>query len=323
MKSRSCYKLYFLLALLLKLASLYPQAIKASVDRNKIVIGEQIKLSLIIDSLNVKEFRITEWPLFHDTFSHFDVADRGKIDSSVLSGLNYFKQVLTITSFDSGRWAIPPLIAAFKDPKSDSFIIRSTSPIVIDIYPANISGIKSYHDMKDIIITSTVKSGANLILLIIGVVFFAIMLMVWWINRKRRKEEVRLSDEKEIANPFEWALAQLQVFRENQRTMQSATKENYHRLYHICRKYFSLRINKEVVHFTTPEWGGFLDKMDIDKELKESFFRLLQNADDKRFAKNIPAEEFHSAVVDAEEIIKKLEINNLKLSKDLKLYNAG
>ena len=141
--------------------------------------------------------------------------------------------------------------------------------------------------------------------------------------RRRKKRSLVVKDETEIANPLVWALVQFQAVRESQKTNQAPTKENYHRLYQICRTYFFHRFNKDVEHFTTQEWVFFLENMGIDKELKISFFRLLQRADDKRFAKKSPDEEFNSTVEAAEEIIKKLEIYNLKLSKDLKLYNAG
>ena len=307
MKSILCYKSYFLLVVLAKTVLLNSQTIKASVDRNKIVIGEQIKLNITIDSLSLKKFSVPDWPQLSDTFNHFDVADRGKIDSSVLNGLNFYRQVLVITSFDSGRWEIPVLVAAFKDAESDNVIIRNTAPITIDVNPADISGIKGYHDVKDIIITPTSKKENNYTLLIVGLVFLVILIIGWRIITKRKTTPLIVKDELGIANPLEWALAQLQQLRNDQNEMKPTTKENYHRLYQICRTYFFNRVNKDVEHFTTQEWGVFLDNMGIGKELKTTFFKLLQKADDKRFAETSTDDEFNKAVDVTEEIIKKME----------------
>jgi len=306
-KSKPVCKLLLFLVMLLQTALLSSQSIKASVDRNKIEIGEQIQLSISIDSLSLQQFSIITWPQLSDTFHHFDVAQKGEIDSTIKNGLAYFRQVIIITSFDSGRWEIPVMVTTFKGVDSDSVITRNTSPITIYVNSADISGIKGYHDVKDIVLTPNSRKGYKPILIIVGSGFLIMLIYVWLIIRKRRKGKLIVGDGVEGLYTIEWALAQLQLLQENQKALKRETKKDYHRLYLICRKYFSQRVNKEVEHFTTSEWGAYLDEMGIDNTLKNVFFKLLHRADDKRFAQKSTDDEFNKVIEEAEEVVKAIE----------------
>src|SRR5688572_19799688 len=77
-------------------------SVKATIDKNRILIGEPIQLELeaiVPAGASVKWF-VT------DTIPHFEFIGKNKIDSSK-PGI--YKQTLIITSFDSGRVVIPAL----------------------------------------------------------------------------------------------------------------------------------------------------------------------------------------------------------------------
>src|SRR5580700_11247823 len=79
--------------------------VKATVDKQHILIGEPIHLML---EATVKGNNPLTWPPL-DSLPHFDLVEKGAADSTVSPDQRYFRQYLTVTSFDSGTWSIPRL----------------------------------------------------------------------------------------------------------------------------------------------------------------------------------------------------------------------
>ena len=94
--------------------------IKSGVDKNKIVIGEQIHLALEAD------FPLQEPMRFFtiDSIPHFEILERKKIDTlDDREGIK-LSQSLTLTSFDSGHWVIPSFeLPADKPMYTDSIVV--------------------------------------------------------------------------------------------------------------------------------------------------------------------------------------------------------
>ena len=115
--------------------------LKATVDKQKILIGEPIQLML---EATVNGNAPLVWPSL-DSLPHFEWVEKHNVDSSVQPGQRYYRQYLTITSFDSGAYAIPRL--AFTAGNKQYF----TDSIRINIGYTKIDPNKDYHDIKDII----------------------------------------------------------------------------------------------------------------------------------------------------------------------------
>lgn len=112
--------------------------IDVKADRNAILIGEPIILSLqadIPENAPIRFFRI-------DSLPHFDILDRGKIDTSNTGSGTVLKQELRITSYDSGSWVIPPI------PLQEG-VVSDSIPVEVSYIPYNPD--QPYHDIKDII----------------------------------------------------------------------------------------------------------------------------------------------------------------------------
>ena len=110
--------------------------LKATVDKDRILIGEPIHLML--EATFYGDAPIT-WPA-EDSLPHFEWLERHPADSTISTGRRYYRQYLTLTSFDSGRWAIPRL----------PFLVGTTTfftdsvPIRVDYTPVDPS--KDYRD---------------------------------------------------------------------------------------------------------------------------------------------------------------------------------
>lgn len=134
---------YLILFLLVVFCNLHLRAqeltrIQAKADRTAILIGEPITLSLqadIPENAPIRFFRI-------DSLPHFEVLDRGKIDTTNTGYGTILKQQVRITSYDSGSWVIPAF-ALQEDVVSDSIAVE------VSYTPYNPD--QPYHDIKDII----------------------------------------------------------------------------------------------------------------------------------------------------------------------------
>lgn len=115
-------------------------AVAAAVDKTAILIGEPLQLTLQATFSNAHAL------LFFtlDSLPHFEISNRSKIDTQATAGQTVLTQTLTLTSWDSGAWAIPPLsIAGLKN--------NVTKPLVVTVAYTPMPPNQDYHDIKDII----------------------------------------------------------------------------------------------------------------------------------------------------------------------------
>ena len=80
-----------------------PVLLRASVDQQKILIGQPLHFLL---EATVTGNAPLVWPVL-DSLPHFQILEKGNIDSVMHPDGRYYRQSLTVTSFDSGAWAIP------------------------------------------------------------------------------------------------------------------------------------------------------------------------------------------------------------------------
>jgi hypothetical protein len=110
--------------------------IRAQTDKQKILLGEPFTLSI-----DARTGHGTRFPRI-DSFSHFEFLDPPIIDSSNENGFTTVKAKYTLTSFDSGRWAIPQV-------KIGTGKLSDSLPI--DVVFSDFDSTQDYHDIKDII----------------------------------------------------------------------------------------------------------------------------------------------------------------------------
>ena len=141
----------FLLGSVLLAQNNFAQApsIKTSVDKNNILIGEQFHYK-VSTSMPDNTYRLS-WFNMPDTLGHFQVVRENKIDSSYLNGNLNFSQDITITSFDSGRQVIPPLVLNVETLQGDSSFNLLTDSIPIQVSFSPMDSVQTFHDIKSII----------------------------------------------------------------------------------------------------------------------------------------------------------------------------
>src|SRR5215813_697305 len=128
----------FLLFAVTHVAAQNKTTVKATIDKSKILIGEQIHLHLQADIPENEPIRFFSI----DSLPHFDILDRAAIDTSNTATGTFLKQSILITSFDSGHWVIPALILGEN---------VATDTIPVDVVFSPMDTAQAYHDIKDII----------------------------------------------------------------------------------------------------------------------------------------------------------------------------
>lgn len=275
MKKAHSYKA--IVSLLLLLAVVYGSAqqkstVKVSVDKNKILIGEPIQLTLEAD-IPINEpihfFTI-------DTIAHFEISERQKIDSSDRDDGTVLKQIIRITSFDSGHWVIPSFVFAEG---------IATDSIPVDVVFSEFNPEQDYHDIKDIIEITPKKEKSKLWmwLAIGGGVLLLIGLLLYFLLRKKKPVAVVTT----VIDPYEEAMKQLEKLRDSK----ADRKQYYSEMVDIFRVYVLKRKDIHSLQKTSDDLIVQLRSIALSKEQFEKLSQALRLSDFVKFAKYVPSAE--------------------------------
>jgi hypothetical protein len=244
--------------------------VKASVDRNKILIGEPIKLSVEVNIPKNKSIRF----FTIDSLPHFEFLEKQKIDSSGSGDETVLKQVFKITSFDSGHWVIP------------SFVLEkniATDTIPVDVGFSNFDPNQDYHDIRDIIEVNPVEKKNWLWFIVSGAILF-VLIIIWLLSMRKKKI---VSPIQPVVNPYEEAMKQLDQLRKQN----LPPKQYYSELVDIFRLYIFRK--KEILSLqkTTYDLILQLQGINLSKEQHAQLALALRLSDFVKFAKYIPTNE--------------------------------
>lgn len=252
--------------------------VTASVDKREILIGEQIQLSLdakVSLGLNVSWFAL-------DTIPHFDIVEKGKIDSVITETEKSYHQVIIITSFDSGLHSIAPfpLVVEGKNFLTDSI------PININFKPLDPK--QDYHDIKDILDVQN-PFAKYIVWAIIAITVFSIFLVIYFVTRKRTEE---IGEQKEFSRltPYDEAINSLQELKKQQLAKDGQVKLYYSKLNDILRLFVLRKLQIASMEKTNEELIMQLKELDISREQFSHLAQALRMSDFVKFAKYLPGE---------------------------------
>ncbi len=246
-------------------------SIKTKVDKNKILIGEPMKLTIEMQlpaNPAISSFKL-------DSISHFELLEAPIIDSSTQNGNTVIKAVYAITSFDSGHWVIPSY-------RLNAKIFSDSIPV--DVMYTDFDPSKDYHDIKDIILVKPEKKKKWWIYAITGTLILAGAI----IYLLQKKKPVVVSAKPTVSlNAYDEAmkeLAQLKNSKGDPKTFHSKLAEIF-RLY-VYRRKGILSLQK-----TTNDLVLQLKTLEINKDQFDKLAQALRLGDFVKFAKYIPSEE--------------------------------
>jgi hypothetical protein len=251
--------------------------VKATVDKQQILIGEPIRLML---EATVAGNAPLTWPTL-DSMLHFEFVERHAVDSTVSQGLRSYRQYLTVTSFDSGVWSIPRL--PFVSGKRTLF----TDSIPIHIGYTKIDPSTDYHDIKDIV--EIPNPFARWFGWIVGALALVSVAVVIWLLQKRKVLPVpALRQPAPLLSPYEEAIQQLDQLVRQGMVENGAVKTFYSRLGEILRVYLYRRAGIASFSETSEELIGQIRRLSLPQEQFTGLAEALRMGDFVKFAKYKP-----------------------------------
>jgi len=241
-------------------------SIKASVDKNRILIGEPLLLTIEASfpaTLKTNFFDI-------DSIPHFEFLKPAQIDSFSEANSKGIKVIYTLTSFDSGHWVIPVFVLNSKT-KSDT--------IPVDVVFSDFNPEQNYHDIKDIIEVKPKEKKDWLWYAIAGTV--VVLLLIYLLLRKK-KQPVKTVEP--ALNAYEDAMKQLGLLQKEK----LSAKEYYTKLVDIFRLYVLRKKNILSLQKTTDDLVRQLKAIIKEDRVYIQMQQVLQLSDFVKFAKYLP-----------------------------------
>jgi hypothetical protein len=278
MKQGGTHILAFIILLFSCIPLVAQVSIKASVDRNKILIGEPISISVeayVPLGSDVAWFK-------SDSIEHFDIAKRSPIDTVNNMDGKKIAQVFTVTSFDSGRWTIPSfeVNVGGKPYYSDS--------LTIDVAFISFDPKEEYHDIKDIIVVENKVLG-YIPWIISGIAIISLILIFLLLNRKKKRPVAIPKNNVARLTAYEDAMRALAEL--GKKGVQGNEKAYYSEMNDILRKYVSGKFGISTFERTNEELILQLAMMNLPQKPFTSLMQSLRMSDFVKFARYRPAEE--------------------------------
>ena len=238
----------------------------ATVDKQKILLGEQFQLKL---EAVFPENRI-EWPLL-DSLPHFEILDKSKVDTQRnFTGVT-LSQSFTLTSFDSGRWQIPPIIMGR----------ARTKPVIVEVvFTSPFDPAQPYHDIKDILEVDRPIESRWYWYLIFALLLIGLFLL-FFPKGKKKDAGVFVPDE----GAYKTALKKLDQLRSKE---VPDAKQFYTELVDIFRTYLQKRKNIQSFSKTTDDLSLQIRELDLPEQQYRGLVQALRLSDMAKYARFQP-----------------------------------
>jgi len=282
--------------------ALFAQKGDATLDRQQLVLGEQATVRLKLSDVPAG-YRLDSFFRWDTTGNHVEVIEKAKMDTVNLNDQYTYIQDWKITSFDSGKWALPICSAILENPQTGQKMEVKIDSVYLDVLPVDISNMKDYHDIKDIL---TVKYF-DTFWIIVGVVALAVVvllvILIRYFIKKRKKKPVK---QKKIEGaPIDWLLSEIEKLRAKNLAMYPYFGE----LNNIVRTYLHEKATLPTQYETSDELIFRMRDQYKSDVVADSFYQNLKLMDAVKFAKYLPSEEVRTQktneIVDAMKLFDK------------------
>lgn len=292
-RSRSMAVLCLIVFAALAQPAVRAQQVKPQVelDKEHILIGQQAHILLTVDYARDQQAPAIGWPVVGDTITgKIDVVSAGVVDTMPTvpndPGLTRQSRTLTITSWDSGYWAVPPFVFVINgDTMETRAMLLTVNTVEVDTTAA-IKDIKEIYEVPygwvDWLRENWpwVAGGTAAAAAIAAVV---IML----IRRARRPKQAVVAAEPEKPLHVRTLLA-LEEVDKKKLWQQGLVKEHHSAVTDILRGYIEERFQVPALESTTDDLLSILRMSSMGAGQREQLANLLRMADMVKFAKWTP-----------------------------------
>jgi len=287
------FRYIFCLALLITGCKFFAQDVQvaAMMDTNKIRIGEQARIDLYIThKANLKNLKI-QWPRISDTLrKEVDVVHISKIDTTIPDKDRPDEvqehQSITITSIDSGFWALQPFAFVVNDDTTKPY---TTQALLLEVYNVPVDTAEA--SIKDIKTTLGEPFDWREYLPYVywslaALAIVATVILLVYKYGKKDKEVVKVTRPKEP--PHITALAALEDIKLKNLWQEGKFKEYHTLISDTLRMYIEGRYGVSAMELTSDEIFKIMNSQVIDGISREKLRQILTLADYVKFAKVIP-----------------------------------
>ena len=263
----------------------FAQTLQTITDKKDILIGEQIKLT-IKANLPLQSATLVNWLALPDSIPHFDIVETGKIDTvDFKDNSKNIEQVITITSFDSGRWVFPSLSVQFAGEAGQPPLTFATDSFYVNVSYSPPDSTNQLRDIKPIIKVSVtdylwyyIIAGSILLLII------AILLYRYFKKNKKAKPAAAVSN----LSPVNEAMQDLAKL--SQYNLQDAAEiKLFHRkMADIFKNYLGRKQHKNLTSETTGDLLISIKNNNMQQDDISKLATALRCTDAVKFAKYLP-----------------------------------
>lgn len=252
-------------------------SIKASVDKNQILIGEPIRFIIDVRSPMVSGNQLPQF----DSIPHFEIIEKANRDSLIsASGASYHLE-WKLTSFDSGTRVIPALAVVIGNK------VYKTDSLPIEISYGTVDTTKDYHDIRGIIDLEN-PDVKYIPWVVAAVTAIALFLFIWLFRRPFTKEQIAEEPVKSRISSLDQALASLEQLKKMIHDDPSSVKKYYSGLHDTLRIFLNRHLGLVTMEKTSEEIIISLSDLRMDREEFSKLTAALRMGDFVKFAKYVP-----------------------------------
>ena len=300
-------KLLITVVCLIVCFTLTAQAIRSSIDKNTILIGERITYTLTV-GLPSPEYTVSI--NIPDSIPHFEILEKNGGNGKDKDGNIVWQQKIVFTSFDSGSYNFPGLLYRINHLNTASQTL-STNEIKIEVgyMPLDKGGMP--RDIKSILNVEYIDwfwvyIAAGILLLLLTLFF------VWRYFRKKKKVVAPIN----AKGAYEEALFALDELRKANEQRLLGVKEYHTKLADILRSYYGKTVNQNFSNKTTQEILLKLKSHELKAETASHATEALATGDAVKFAKyNSSYTENEAALNYLKTVIEEIELSRTKKFK--------
>jgi hypothetical protein len=260
---------------------------KVTADTSRFLIGKQVNLTL---ELETEKGSVVDWPVLGDTLSgSIEIISKSKPDTLVTEGSNklMIRQVITITTFDTGFIVVPPVTFRIKG-KNGTFTELKSEPLLLEVKNVQVDAAKDIKDIKPVIQAPyTLRDFLPWLLLAAAIGLLATLVWFYIRNRRKNKPFIKLPARQQKP-PHVVALGMLDDLRKEQVWQKGQVKEYYTRLTDILRDYFEKRFGVNAAEMTSEEILFAMKDHIGEASVLGDLRKLLSLSDLAKFAKMQP-----------------------------------
>jgi hypothetical protein len=300
MKGKRIHIASILTVLILSGFSLYAQQVQvaARIDSTSILIGNQTNLRLTV-AFDIKSgVPKVQWPQIADSLvPKVEVISKSQVKTIIPDSTHPTVQQeiedITISSFDSGYYAIPPFKFIIN---GDTGNPQLTEAMMLTVNTVHVDTTKAFKDIKAPIqvpftwleLIPYVGYGLLALLIIGGIIYFVI-------RKLKKQKPVTVEQPKVFIPPHIKALEALEKLGMQKLWQEGKIKDYYTGITDILRIYLEERYGITALEMTTDEIMLALKRKDISEMMKQKLRDILVLSDLVKFAKENPLPNEHES----------------------------